>query len=216
MTSFSSIIEQMVTQIMFDAEITSAGGESPKTNRIIKLNDREDTDFDLLDQLVKDAIKELGLEAEENEARELTDEQRISKLFKGNAQKAQNLLDYVTSPEDKLASMMGRAGPVGAAIASAIVVIFKSEQISDEIITLLTAPGSPLDRRLKIFVEEGMNAFFDRMEQRRRQIGKDQVILSQVNGFGNSGGLLTSNTLSEVRDDGISRIGLNEHGLGFS
>ena len=60
----------------------------------------------------------------------------------------------------------------------------------------------------KLVIKDEVNGFFTREEQQRRRLGLDPVISTTVVGFRNNGGLQTVNTLNNVRETGVSGIGL--------
>jgi len=76
------------------------------------------------------------------------------------------------------------------------------------------------DRRvLGVFKREvlkELNPFLTREQQQQRRLGETRVIATQIGGFGNTGGLLTTNTLSQVKANGISDIGLRDKSLGVN
>ena len=80
--------------------------------------------------------------------------------------------------------------------------------IIKEVVKQLTSVGAPFDKRWKRNVKQEVNAFFSREEQQRRRLGLDPVIMTTVVGFKNNGGLQTVNTLNQVREEGVSSIGL--------
>lgn len=59
------------------------------------------------------------------------------------------------------------------------------------------------------------NPFLSREQQRARQIGDHAVIFSNTHGFASSNSNLTTNTLSQVRANGISDIGLRDKSGGL-
>ena len=59
-----------------------------------------------------------------------------------------------------------------------------------------------------------VNPYLTREQQQLRRLGEDQVIFSQNQGFSNAGGILSTNTLSQVRANGISDIGLRDKAMG--
>ena len=80
--------------------------------------------------------------------------------------------------------------------------------IIKEVIKSLTSVGAPFDKRFKRIIKDEVNGFFTREEQQRRRLGLDPVIMTTVVGFRNNGGLQTVNTLNNVRETGVSGIGL--------
>lgn len=61
-----------------------------------------------------------------------------------------------------------------------------------------------------------VNPFLTREQQRLRGLGENQVIITQNKGFINkSGGVFTTNTLSQVKANGISDIGIRDKAKGI-
>ena len=86
-----------------------------------------------------------------------------------------------------------------------------------QIIEQLTKAGSPFDKRFKRILAKERNAFFNREEQRKRQLGLSPVIMTSVSGFRNVGGYGTTWTLKEVREqNGIAPIGLRDKAGGVN
>lgn len=87
-------------------------------------------------------------------------------------------------------------GSIGKAIPfiGAVLAILTLPETIKKVAGFLTAPGGPFDRRLKIILSENQNAFLTREQQRKRQIGSTQVIITQNVGFRNSNGYLTVNS----------------------
>ena len=71
------------------------------------------------------------------------------------------------------------------------------------------------DKRFKRIMQQEQNAFFNREEQRRRQLGLSPVIITSVTGFVNNGGNNTVATLKQVKERGISDIGLQDKAIGL-
>jgi hypothetical protein len=86
--------------------------------------------------------------------------------------------------------------------------------IIKEVIKVLTSVGGPFDKRFKRNIKKEVNGFFTREEQQRRRLGLDPVIMTSTGGFRNNGGLQTVNTLNQVRETGVSTIGLQDKALG--
>ena len=84
------------------------------------------------------------------------------------------------------------------------------------IIDQLTKAGSPFDKRFKRMMVDERNAFFNREEQRKRQLGLSPVIKTTVSGFRNIGGYGSTWTLQQVRDiNGSSPLGLIDKATGL-
>ena len=84
------------------------------------------------------------------------------------------------------------------------------------ILDQLTKAGSPFDKRFKRIIAKERNAFFSREEQRKRQLGLSPVIIRSAQGFSNLGGMATTYTLKQVKDAGISQIGLRDKAGGLT
>jgi len=85
------------------------------------------------------------------------------------------------------------------------------------IIDKLTAVGAPFDKRFKRMMKDERNAFFNREEQKKRQLGLSPVIMTSVSGFRNIGGFGAVWTLKEIREqNGIAPIGLRDKAGGLT
>ena len=111
-----------------------------------------------------------------------------------------------------LPKMVLRAIPIigGAVLAAEIVPI-----IIKTLVDQLTKAGSPFDKRFKRNMQREQNAFFNREEQRRRQLGLSPVIISSSTGFVNNGGNNMVATLKQVRNQGVATIGLQDKAIGI-
>ena len=83
-------------------------------------------------------------------------------------------------------------------IIGIITAIIALPEVVKKIVKFLTAKGSPFDRFLKILSVDAQNAFFTRMQQRDRQLGKRQVIFTTAEGFSNRNGALTGNSFKNL------------------
>ena len=101
-------------------------------------------------------------------------------------------------------------------VALLIMAIEFVPMVIKQIIEQLTKAGSPFDKRFKRIIAKERNAFFSREEQRKRQLGLSPVIITSAQGFSNLGGMATTYTLKQVRDAGISQIGLRDKAGGLT
>ena len=111
-----------------------------------------------------------------------------------------------------LPKMLLRAIPV---IGWATLAIELVPMVVKAVVGQLTKAGSPFDKRFKRIMQQEQNAFFNREEQRRRQLGLSPVIITSVTGFVNNGGNNTVATLKQVKERGISDIGLQDKAIGL-
>ena len=114
----------------------------------------------------------------------------------------QNILPMLTK---FLPKMLLKAIPV---VGWAVLAIELVPIIIKQVVKILTSVGGPFDKRFRRIIKNEVNGFFTREEQQRRRLGLDPVIMTTVSGFRNNGGLQTVNTLNNVRETGISGIGL--------
>ena len=102
-------------------------------------------------------------------------------------------------------------------VALVIMAIEIVPMVIKQIIEQLTKAGSPFDKRFKRMMSEERNAFFTREEQRKRQLGLSPVIATSISGFRNLGGVATTWTLKEVREqNGVAPIGLRDKAGGVN
>ena len=104
-----------------------------------------------------------------------------------------------------LPKMLLKAIPV---VGWAVLAIELVPIIVKQVVKILTSVGGPMDKRFRRIIKDEVNGFFTREEQQRRRLGLDPVIMTTVSGFRNNGGLQTVNTLNNVRETGVSGIGL--------
>ena len=100
---------------------------------------------------------------------------------------------------------------IGGAVLAAEIVPLIIKTLVDQ----LTKAGSPFDKRFKRNMQREQNAFFNREEQRRRQLGLSPVIISSSTGFVNNGGNNMVATLKQVRNQGVATIGLQDKAIGI-
>ena len=102
-------------------------------------------------------------------------------------------------------------------VALVIMAIEIVPMVIKQIIEQLTKAGSPFDKRFKRILAKERNAFFNREEQRKRQLGLSPVIMTTVSGFRNIGGYGSTWTLKQVREqNGIAPIGLRDKAGGVN
>ena len=132
---------------------------------------------------------------------------------------AKNVLDFAANPAGAITKQFSKIAnsiPVIAAITSAVTSVLAAPEIFKGIVQTLTQRGGPMSKFFKREIEKERNPFRSREQQKLIKIGESQIITTQARGFSNAGGgLLTSNTLSQVRANGISDIGLRDKAGGL-
>lgn len=142
---------------------------------------------------------------------EKTDPESLKHLIGFDPTEFKTLLYMARNPAGFLLQFISTVGlPI-----SVVTAIISSPQMVQRLVDFLTARGGPFDKYFKRQLQNEQNPFLSREQQKLVQIGEQQVIFSQFQGFGNSNGYLTSNTLAQVRANGISDIGLRDKAGGF-
>ena len=111
--------------------------------------------------------------------------------------------------------MLSGAGPFGIAAVAAITAAVSVPEIAKQIIKLLGVKGAPLNRDFTILVDDLVQTFFDAEERRRRLLGIDAFIASQVTGFQPADGSPVYNSLESRDEVIISKIGDADRALGI-
>ncbi len=201
-------LTEKVKQLILSLQVTSAGGDSPKINVALQVDDTIDLDT-TIDEMVgkkqskkptagfgkklegKDVITDVKKRIPFDKSRGLAD------LIGGTQGQAGNLINLAKNPTGAISGIMGALGKTLPFIA-VITTILSLPTVVKKIGDFLTAPGSPFDKRLKIISTDALNAFLSRQEQRNLQIGKRQIIFTTNIGFRNSGGALTGNSFKNL------------------
>jgi hypothetical protein len=230
MTIADDIIN-MVTTMLQSSTWTSAGGFNPVENFIKQVRGETHPDFEeMIRQMIQEQITdEFKADPEASDEQvsildrlegEIGDNSSKAfdvggKLFKLGPSEMTQVVNIAKNPQSAIGLVM-KTAPMLAVLGPVIVSALAVPAVMKLVVELLTMPGGPFDKRLKVDFELRMNSFMSRIDQRRRQIGLDQVVITQFEGFGNMGGQLTVNTLTQVKATGISKIGLNERALGMT
>lgn len=124
----------------------------------------------------------------------------------------------LTSPAnfigDKVLRMLSGAGPYGIAAVGAITAIITLPEVIASIIKILAVKGGPLNRDWRRFIQDEISIGLTREQQKRRDLGLDQIIITQQRGFVPVNGALTANNLYRVDELRISRIGNEDKAYG--
>jgi len=131
---------------------------------------------------------------------------------------AKNILEFAGNPKGSflnIFSSVANSIPVVAAITSGITSVLAAPEIFQGLVKKLTQRGGPMSRFFQREITRERNPFRSRQQQKLLQIGESQIITTQARGFSGAGVRLTSNTLSQVRANGISDIGLRDKAGGL-
>lgn len=171
--TLSDKVRLMIENAMTSAQITSSGGDSPKTNKVVGTDfSSEDLETELFENL---DVNEKG--------QELKDSMDQVKDFKaGNVgdlqgftkQQFGNVRSLATNPLQFIFSSFGRLGK-GIGIIAAAGLLF---EIVNFIFDEMTKPGRAWDRRFKRIASREIEIFTERQEQEELRYGERQVIVT--------------------------------------
>lgn len=99
-------------------------------------------------------------------------------------------------------------GPLSVAIATPIVMI--------EILKALSVKGGPFNRDWRRFISEEVEVGLSRVQQKEKELGITQTILTQIEGFKPNNENWTYNSLFQVDDARIARIGMSDREAGVT
>lgn len=195
--NIESALRQMIEQYLNGMIISSAGGDSPKTNKVVSLPEISGFN-DLFTSVIRDAI---GSATEEAKGGEITESGGFSE---SNALGfAQRGISIAKNPASIVAE--GLSFLPHAVLASFVISIIPF------IINELTKPGGPFDLRFKRIMAKEFNSLMDRQTQYDVAIGVRGEIFQSRSGFINKNGASgNANTLRAIREGGINKSYLNE------
>lgn len=99
-------------------------------------------------------------------------------------------------------------GPLAIAVATPIVIA--------EIIKVLSVKGGPLNRDWRRFIGDEIAVGLSRLQDKEDEFGVSQTILTQIQGFAPNNFNWTYNSLFDVNDSRIARIGLTDREAGVT
>lgn len=205
----ASILIQLMQQAMLDSQITSAGGDSPKINRVLYM-DINAADFEsIIDNEIKLVVEQF---IEEVQAAQGAGGGRGAGADGGNplsflSQARGAITDPAGFALDLIKPYIPALIPIIAATAVPLIVQAAIDQ--------LTRPGMPLDPRFKRIIANEVLGLLDRQTQENSKIGARNVIIQSRNGFLNANGAGSDSILRQIREGRgptpfTSDIGLQE------
>jgi len=200
-SSFTDTLIQLIQQMMLTADITSAGGDSPKVNKILR-TDVSSADFD---EIIRNTIRDIVDEQTQGDSTLPTLDAGEEGGFTSSqgVGVARSALSKFQNPEGLVAEGL-QFLPHAAVVSFALVLI-------PIIINELTKPGGPFDLRWKRQMEKEFNALMDRQTAYDLNIGERGLIVQTRQGFiNNLGRAGNANTLRQIREGGVNRLHLNE------
>jgi hypothetical protein len=199
--TLAAAIKDLVYNTLDQALISSSGGDSPKTNRVMAIPEIDTAQLET-------EMEQLGILQESGETLEVGE----SGQGGGFGLSATDIAGIIRNPSSAaFSALMTAAAPV---IAPLVI-----QQTVEAVIDQLTRPGGILDTRFRREVLNEVNAFLTRQQQQNTRIGDRNVIIQAAPGFSNRGGFGHDSILrriSENRGDDYrtSGIGLNDKANG--
>lgn len=113
-----------------------------------------------------------------------------------------------------LSRALGAAG--GTAILGPLAIAITAPIVLKEIIKALSVKGGPFNRDWRRFIQAEVEIGLSRVQQKEKELGITQTILTQVQGFKPNNENWTYNSLFDVNDARIARIGLSDREAGVT
>jgi hypothetical protein len=197
-------------KLYFDGlQISSSGGDSPKTNRVTHIPDVAGFGA-LLDGAVRTAVlrhmEENGLISGPGGTSSQKGPQGKDPLSAiGTAQSA------LSSPAEFLLSQAERMVP----ILVPLLVVAMAPKLIETAIDLMTAPGMPLDPRWKRAIQKEVFGILSRQQQENSRIGLRNVSIQSHEGFIMTNGGASQSLLQQVKDGTGPSVGTTVIGTQF-
>ncbi len=167
-------INTMIEKTVSGMLITSAGGDSPKTNRVIALGDRDNPN---LEEEFFDNIgnSEKGEELDSSQKR-LTEweEGNVGDIAKLSSGQFSNIKGITTNPAGFVLGNLKTLAK-GAGVAALALILL---EVIEFAITELLKPGRAFDRRFKRIASREIEIFTERQEQEELRFGIKRVIVT--------------------------------------
>ena len=206
--NLSAAIAQMFFQFAGSADITSAGGDSPKRN-VIRSFDINAADFDaILEAAIRNIVEQTMVEKEATQ-----DVQEGTDILGG----AQDALGLVTgnlgaNPMGLVRSLAPLLGPAMVALMAPVIFKFFIEE--------LTRPGGLMDTRFRRDIEKEQFGFYNRQLQYDTQYGYRNVIIQGRQSFISQQGNFHASTFRDINEGTgtqyrLSRIEISDKALGI-
>ena len=195
-----------VKAMIMSLQITSAGGDSPKINEVLQLDDSIDLDVVIADEFAESGVgddtgfdSEIGIETTPNKL--LGKETNLKTIQKMSRTQFGNLQGFSANPVKFTAQkVLGQALKFIAPIAIALLIKEGVEFIIREGLK----PGRFLDRRFKRNIEEELLQFMKRTDQQKLRQGFNRIIITAGQNQRGANPNLQTNTLNIVKDRGFT------------
>jgi len=123
-------------------------------------------------------------------------------------QLAKNPTGFIGGSLTKLLGTSAILGPLALAVATPIVLA--------EILKALSVKGGPFNRDWRRFIDGEIDIGLTREQQKLKELGFEQVILTQIVGFRPNNEGWTFNSLIDINASRLARIGLSDRAAGLT
>jgi len=163
-----------------------------------------------------DELAEDLLEVEkEKKKTELTE--ALEGLDKSDLKKLEGLLKHPESfIEGGMENLLKRLGPNAPMILGIVGLVIASPILFAEIMKALSVKGGPFNRDWRRFISKEFDVGLSREQSKLKELGFDQVILTQVQGMKSNNTGWTYNSLYQVDETRLARIGLSDRAAGVT
>lgn len=168
------------------------------------------SDKDLAGDLLEDEKKD-----KEEKKTELTE--LLEKLTDNDVKKLQRLLLNPSSAlEFGLENFFARMGPNAGVVLTIAGLVAATPALTIELMKALSVKGGPFNRDFRRFMEdEGADVVLTRMQQKQKELGEIQTILTDIRGFIPNNENWQYNSYYSVDKYRIARIGLDDRAAGI-
>lgn len=139
-------------------------------------------------------------------------------LKKLDSQGLQTLSNFATNPTgatlNSLTRILTMAGADAAMFLSVIGIAITAPIVIEQLIKALSIKGGPLNRDWKRYLDQEVDVGLSRQQVKQREQGIDVVVLTERSGFVPNNSNWTYNSLFDIDDKRISRIGLADRAAG--
>ncbi len=212
-SNLTSVISQIIESAFESTQISSAGGDSPKINKVISVDINVQDFNSILENEIKRIVQSVtsgggggGGEGASNESESGTN---VGAILGITASAVRNPAGAITSLATKLLPILGPA------MAPLLII-----PITEAVIDKITAPGMPVDPRFKRIIANEILAGMTRQSQEESRTGRRNVIIQSRPGFMHLGVGGNNSIMRQISEGAgasprISNIGLLEHSQGL-
>ena len=201
----------MIEKIVQSMLITSAGGDSPKTNKVIAIGEKDSPD---LESVIKQGTDDTNIKEDKKVNDTLKkvdrgDKGAVGKINSFSSTQMGNLTGFVENPASFILNKVFSKLAKGVGVIAFAFIIFEAVKF---IIRELLKPGRLLDRRFKRTIEDELIAFRRREDQQKLKQGFSNIIITSMPSLRGSvnQAAQTVNTFDLVRRNNFpENIGVN-------